>query len=184
MYGEMKQNQQLSYAENRQWSDIWIPEIRRIVGPYLLEPSSFEVDTTQATDLVIVSSAKIQIACRVRRKGYLPKYAHDFTVRSQTKFGTKTELEKLIGGAADWMFYAHEGDSDFARWMLLNLDVWRREMIVNKRVRSAASRANRIPNGDGTYFNAFDVRDFPADLLISTSHNDAREIAIQIGQIS
>lgn len=157
---------QASYSDNRDWSDQWIPRIREIVGPYLLEPSSFDVDTTQATDLVIVTSRLIQIACRVRRAGYLPKYEHDFTIRRQTKHGAKTEFEKLLNGMADWMFYAHEGDGDFAKWMLINLDVWRREMVVNAEVRHAARQ--KVPNGDGTYFTPFDVRRFPPDLLIAS----------------
>ena len=43
----------MGYELDRSWSDRFIPAMRQIIGPHLLEPSSFDVDTKQATDLVM-----------------------------------------------------------------------------------------------------------------------------------
>ena len=42
------------YQEDREWSDLFIPRIKELVGPHLLSISSFEEDTEQAADLVVL----------------------------------------------------------------------------------------------------------------------------------
>jgi hypothetical protein len=55
-----------AYRRDRAWSDAFIPAIKKIVGPYLLEPSSFEIDAQQATDLIVLLARDLRIAARVR----------------------------------------------------------------------------------------------------------------------
>ena len=50
-----------------EWSDIFLPQIKKIVGPLLLEPASFELDASEATDLVVLKARDMRIGCRVRR---------------------------------------------------------------------------------------------------------------------
>lgn len=164
----------MSYDIDRSWSDQFIPAMRQIIGPHLLEPSSVEVDTKQAADLVVFRARDVTIACRVRRHGYAERYPFDFTVRSQRDTGARTELEKLTDGWGDWMFYGHaaERSPTIERWWLLDLDAWRAALIRDR---------NRIvtrkqSNGDGTHFVAFDVRSFPVrvgckPLVIAGSHS-------------
>lgn len=163
----------MSYAADRQWSDQFIPSIRSIVGPYLLEPAPFEVDTKQATDLVVLRARDHMIACRVRRPGYADSYPYDFTIRAQRDNGVKTELEKLVDGWGDWFFYGHadRGNRGFARWMLLDLHVWRASLIRHR----DKIRSRMVANGDGTHFIPFDVRQFPEELVIGWSHPIARQ---------
>ena len=97
----------MSYSADRRWSDAFIPAIKQIVGPLLLEESSFEVDTQQAADLVVMNARDTTIACRVRRGGYADRYGYEFTIRAKRDTGAKTELEKIIDGFGDWMFYGH-----------------------------------------------------------------------------
>lgn len=152
-----------SYSKARRTeSDRFLPRIKQIVGPYLLEESSFEVDTRQATDLVVLRAQGLAIACRVRTPGYYEKYPYDFTVRSELHTGAQTELSKIYDGWADWMFYGHAmeeddcGKPDFIAWMLLNLDSFRSQMIKYHK----SIQWKRHSNNDGTWFIAFDIRSF------------------------
>lgn len=151
-----------SYSEDRRWSDRFISEIKRIVGPYLLEESSFEVDTQQASDLIVMKANGVTVACRVRRPEYY-KYRYDFTIRSMRDSGAETEQVKIYNGWADWMFYGHAvPDCDviecpgFRGWMLLNLDSYRSQMITYQ----SQIIKNHKSNRDGTYFNVYDIRGF------------------------
>ncbi len=155
-----------SYNKDRRWSDRFIPEIKRIVGPYLLEESSFEVDTQQASDLVVMRANGLTVACRVRRPEYY-RYRYDFTIRSMRDSGAETEQVKIYKGWADWMFYGHavpECDAvespGFRGWMLLNLNSYRFQMIAYREKIAKEHKGNR----DGTYFNVYDIRSFNLNL--------------------
>jgi hypothetical protein len=160
-----------SYAQDRAWSDRFIPEIKRIVGPYLLCESSFEVDTLQAADLVVMKAKNMTIACRIRRPGYAESYPNDFTIRSHRASGAETEFDKLVKGWGDWMFYGHAQDNDsnhIRRWMLIDLSSWRAHMIRRDRYKF---RYGDGDNRDGTHFYWFDSSSFPTEpaLLIACS---------------
>lgn len=155
----------MGYESDRRWSDAFIPAIKKIVGPLLLEESSFKVDTQQAADLVVLNARDKTIACRVRRAGYADRYGYEFTIRAKRDSGAKTELEKLVDGFGDWMFYGHadENGVDVCRWMVISLPAWRAAIIRKQ------AHCKKQSNGDGTHFVAFDIRDLPVDVLISAS---------------
>ncbi len=152
-----------TYDINRAWSDRYIPAIKGIVGPLLLEESSFDVDTKQATDLIVLNARDKMIAARVRRSKYAASFPYDFTIRSQLDSGTKTELQKIVDGFADWMFYGHanEKSEGFSRWMVINLAALRAALIRGK------APCTKHSNGDGTHFIAFDIRNLPQDCLVA-----------------
>lgn len=163
----------MSYSVDRRWSDAFIPAIKQIVGPLLLEESSFEVDTQQAADLVVMNARDKTIACRVRRSGYADRYGFEFTIRAKRDTGAKTELEKIIDGFGDWMFYghAHTDGMSVSRWMVVSLPALRAAIIRKQ------SNAMQKSNGDGTHFIAFDVRNLPRDCLIASSFNLDQRLA-------
>lgn len=159
----MGERGRMSYQTDRAWSDQWIPKIREIVGPYLLEPSSFEVDTKQAADLVVLTARDLTVACRVRRKGYAATYGKQFTIRSHRDSGATTEYEKILLGWGDWLFYGHEtmdGKGIFP-WMIVNLKAWRYHLLRERRPNEQKLIHGEMPNGDGTYFRWFDATSFP-----------------------
>lgn len=156
------------YTIDRKWSDVFIPSMRQIIGPYLLVPSSFEQDTKQATDLVVFEVKDKRIACRMRRPGFYDKYGNQFTIRYDRASGTKTEFEKIAKGFADWMFYGHAADDkgNLRWWWLLNLDVFRQIFREHK---ANTIKYGITPNRDGTTtFSWFDIMSFPKDLVIAS----------------
>lgn len=161
----------MGYDADRRWSDAFIPAIKKIVGPLLLEESSFEVDTQQAADLVVMNARDKTIACRVRRCGYADRYGYEFTIRAKRDTGAKTELEKIVDGFGDWMFYGHaaEDGMNVSRWMVISLPALRAAIIRKQAVPIKQS------NGDGTHFVAFDVRALPESCLVSANFVVERE---------
>lgn len=158
-----------TYCTNREWSDRLIPQIKRIVGPFLLEPANFELDAKQATDLIVLNARDIRIAARVRRPGFATRFPYEFTIRSHVPSGYKTEITKVINGFGDWFFYGHaDEETKISRWFLVDLSAFRAALIRGK----VSLEKKEVENGDGTKFLAFDVRDFPDNpsILIGSSH--------------
>jgi hypothetical protein len=172
----------VSYRDDRKWSDQFLPAIQHIVGPRLLIPSPLDVDTKEAADLIVLRARDMTIACRVRRQGYESRYPWEFTIRGHRDSGARTELAKIVEGWGDWMLYAHasEAPGTLAKWFLIDLHVWRAEMArdawraANGKPQRHAAAMRLIPNGDGTHFAAFDVRRFPPELTIASSHDIPR----------
>jgi hypothetical protein len=155
------------YQTNRGWSDLMIPQIRRIIGPFLLGPAPYEKDCKEATDLIVLHGGGVDIAARVRRPGFLDRYPNDITFRSKLDNGYATELEKVIRGFARWFFYGHTNEAlEIIRWFLVDLNAFRAHLIMN----AGALRCGEISNGDGTHFTYYDLTSFPSDppILVAT----------------
>lgn len=168
----------MGYERDREWSDRFIPAMKQIIGPHLLEPAPNEWDIGKATDLVVLQARNVCIAARVRRHGYADRYPFEFTVRSHRDSGARTELQKVVDGWGDWLFYAHSDATErtFDRWWLVDLRAFRAALIRD--ARGECIRYSQKSNGDGTHFVAFDLRSFPPDppILVAGSHPIAAEL--------
>jgi hypothetical protein len=164
----------MGYIDDRKWSDAFVPELRRLIGPHLLVPSSLEQDRTEAADLVILKARDVTIACRLRRAKYATKYAGEFTIRCRRDNGAKTELAKIADGWADWFFYGFADDGTICPWWLLDLSVFRAHFIREGLRKEKRIRWGERANGDGTYFCWFQIASFQGDppLVIASSHPD------------
>ena len=85
----------MSYSDDRNWSDRYIPAIGQIVGPHLVVPAPLEIDPRQATDLIVLKARDMTIAARVRRAEYATCFPYDFTVRCRRDSGAKAEMRKV-----------------------------------------------------------------------------------------
>ena len=89
-------------------SKHWNPLIKLIVGQHLLRDSTLEEDTKEATDLIVLKSDGIRVACRVREYGYANTFPFDVTITCRRESGAKCEWDKMVlGDWADWFFYGH-----------------------------------------------------------------------------
>jgi hypothetical protein len=107
-----------------------------------------------------------QIACRVRGVKYQGQYDGQFTIRSRRDSGARTELDKILYGYGDWMFYGfHDKEDTILKWYLIDLHVFRWNWVMFR----DWIKSEEKPNGDGTYFRAFWMDSFPdlPPLLIS-----------------
>lgn len=165
-------------------------DAKRIIGPHLLDPAPMLLDVKEATDLLVIGARDKRIAYRVRRDSSInDKWRHEVTIRSSRRSRTgapiSTELEKILQGHADWMFYGW-GDEDTHRlttWHLIDLDVFRNLCAAD---RYTAQRIRQpISNPDGmTAFVALDLRDLPRDLIIDSSIPELLNRAPRMAEIN
>jgi hypothetical protein len=165
----------MGYREDRRWSDKYIPRIKQLVGPYLLEPAPFLHDAKEATDLIILTAKDMRVACRVRRESYFNQYGGQFTIRHSRTNGTQTEFDKILMGLGDWMFYgfASERQLDFLEWYLIDLAVFRYHLTHDgwRKPAERSIKCDIVGNKDNaTSFTWFDVQSFPPDpaLLVAS----------------
>ncbi len=157
-------NSMSNYHAERQWSDQYIPKIKKIVGPLLLSVTPDEIDCRQAADLMIFSAKNMRIAARIRRSEYIG-FSNEFTVRSALDSGSETEFSKIQKGFADWMFYgilSNIYSDKFHIWHVFDLDVFRSEIDNNAYIKFGDKS-----NGDGTHFRWFDINSFPSAFVIA-----------------
>lgn len=147
----------MGYAHNRLWSDNFIPQIKSIVGPCLLDVTPDEIDMHQAADLMVFTARDMRIAARIRRPGFADRYRYEFTIRAKLDSGFETELSKIVNGWGDWFFYGHAdaAEKSIELWWLIDLHAVRAAWIRRQ------YRSKGKDNGDGTHFKAFDLRSFP-----------------------
>jgi len=166
----------MTYATDRAWSETLVPQVKFLVGPHLLEAAPFDIDQSEATDLIVLRARDMRIAVRIRRFGYFPRYGSQFTIRCRRESGAKTELAKIVEGFGDWLFYGHANDSEdqIEHWMLIDLAAFRAALIrscMNNNYKVTSGLAN---NHDGTHFAWFDARSFAwcePPLLIAASQS-------------
>mgnify|MGYP006438835187 CR=1 FL=1 len=165
-----------TYRKRRSWSDQFLETVQRIVGEHLVEPSPAEYDIERASDLTVMRAKPVHIAVRVRRHKYLEKYGGEFTIRSKVLNGHDSELEKVKCGFADMMFYgfaAESGPPDLAQWTLLNLNLFRRQLICNAGRRQL--RTGVKTNHDGTALRWFALDSLQSNVIIAQSRPERDE---------
>ena len=157
------------WKQQKRWSDKFLPEIKRILGEYLIAEPPVEDDMERNTDLMVLRLDAVRIACRVRKYEYLKNYGHQFTIRYKTRNGNKTELTKIIEGWGNYFFYgfANETETKLHKWVLGDLSALRlhigREFFKQKLPWCA-----ECENKDGSVLVAFNVLDVP-DFVIADS---------------
>ena len=159
-----------SYTEDREWSDARILRVKEIVGSHLLDVTPDEIDQQQAADLMVLTARDMKIAVRLRRPGFAERFRYQFTVRAHRDSGARTELEKIVNGWGDWMFYGHTDGDDIPLWWLIDLNAFRAALIRQSR-NAQTLDCGDMPNGDGTFFKWFDLRSFPQSppILVASS---------------
>jgi hypothetical protein len=83
--------------------------------------------------------------------------------------GAKTELQKIIEGLGDWLFYGFaidDGGVDIAPWYIVDLDYFRANLI--RRIDRQEPWVGQKRNGDGSWLAWFDLRHMPADVVLAT----------------
>ena len=149
----------MSYKENREWSDGYMPSVKSILGQAIINESTFEEDTEQAFDLKTPPTKKI--ACRVRDYERYKKYMGEFTIRSQSKYGKRTEIHKILDGFGDWMFYGFTKGDEVIYWSIIDLDVFRGNYENSDCVEKE--------NYDGTKFTSFKLGTFPPNIIVDNN---------------
>lgn len=155
------------------WQRKLIPQMKRIVGEYLVTEAPEEEDRKRGTDLIVLRLAAIRVACRARRPSYRRDYSGQITIRTARPSGAETELAKILMGWGDYFLYgfADEQEAALAEWYLCDLRVFRlwfqRECVrLPAGVMPGIAQDN---HDDSSSFRAFRLVDLPPDFVVARS---------------
>jgi hypothetical protein len=160
------------WKEDKRWSDRFLPQIKRILGEYLIGEASQEEDALRNTDLIVLRMEAVRIACRLRKSDkYLERYVGDFTIRSNRPSGNKTELSKIIEGFGHYFFYGFADTESglLTAWTLADLSVFRLwfnlELVRLKGTVPGLAKQNI----DGSSsFLVFKWKDLPSEFVVGS----------------
>ena len=156
------------WQQNKQWSDRFLPEIKRILGEHLIAEPPVEEDMEHNSDLMTLRLDTVRVSCRVRKFEYLAPFGDEFTIRAGYANGAKTELTKIIEGWGDYLFYgfADEHEERLAQWILGDLRCFR---IYHSRhlVQNGGALPGRLhQNTDNvTSFRVFKYNEIPGFIV-------------------
>lgn len=163
--------QQAVFIRNdKRWADRFIPQIKRILGTYLIGEAPLQDDHHHNTDLVVLTMNAVRVACRIRRYCYWQRYPFEFTIRAERESGLQTELTKLVAGWGDLMFYgfASEDESHLQAWHLLSLKDFRLFLFEHMQQNNGDLPGKTQTNSDGSSsFRVFDLRSMPASVIVA-----------------
>lgn len=161
----------MSYRTQRRWADALLPQISGLLAAVFVCPAPDHEDMHEATDLMVLTVRPFRVACRVRKHKYwqVEHWREQFTIREFVRAGVKTEFDKIIDGWGDFMFYgfADEQGTILHEARILNLNVFRATLIRQE------VNFESVPNEDGTRGRAYNVADFPTDLVFKHWTPDA-----------
>ena len=149
----------IEWEEDKRWSDIFIPEIKSILGQLLIGEASVEDDQLKNTDLIVLELKGYRIGCRVRKHFYFTQYPNDFTIRCSRPSGVSTEFDKIMEGWGDYLFYAfaNKEENRLIAWKLIDLKQFREYVDRYWKENNGIIPGKEISNTDGSsVFRAFD----------------------------
>ena len=158
------------WKDDKRWSDKFLPEIKRILGEYLLSEPPAEEDAEHNTDLMVLRMDAVRIGCRIRKYQYLGTYGNEFTIRAGRPSGAKTELTKIIEGWGDYFFYgfSDEKDEHLSQWILGDLKAFRlyinRHLVKNNGIMPGCANKN---TDNSSCFIAFPYEEIPNFIIAS-----------------
>jgi len=148
-----------NYKENRQWSDLFIPELKRVLGENFINVAPEYKDTQEATDLIVMGIGRLCFACRVRRFEYFEKYKNQFTIRLKLPGYKKSEMDKIKEGFGDYYFYGFSNKknngSGFIQYIIFDLNIFREYLpYLKSRKNECWGKKSNIDNSpDFIWFN-------------------------------
>ena len=158
-----------NWKSRKDWSDRFLPEIKQVLGRYLIGEPPVEEDAQRNTDLIVLKMEPVRIACRVRRHKFFLSCPGDFTIRTGLPSGAKTEMAKILEGWGDYFFYgfANRHEDALVSWVLCDLKVfrsWRSCYLADNRGRPTGQL---FSNHDGSSdFRVFKVSELPKDFVV------------------
>lgn len=159
-----------NFKKDKSFSDQFIPQVKKILGEYLITEATFSLDANEATDLLIMQAKDLRIACRIRRYGYYHKFPNEFTIRSIRDSGAKTEMEKITNGFSDYYLYGHASkcQTKVEHYFVLDMRRFRSSLIrANDELKNKMYTKQKNTNENS--FLCFDIRKFEPEMLIASA---------------
>lgn len=121
----------MGFKEDKYYSDLFLEEIKAILGRVFIGTAPFEKDVSENTDLLVLKALGGTFACRIRKNRFSGPFGDQFTLRYKRASGAATEYDKMMQGFGDFMFYgfADERDEHIANWTVIDLNVVRAKQV-------------------------------------------------------
>jgi len=155
-----------SFNSDKRWVETFEPEIKQILGETFVSTANFERDAKEATDLIVLQMKPFTVACRVRRFLYFEKYSEEFTIRSKRPGEVKTEIQKIMEGWGDYLFYgfADETEKSIFSYFIADLKVFRQ---MHGYYRYPLLDVKTKLNEDGSSeFKIYKIEAFPENFIL------------------
>ena len=156
------------FEKDKSWSDRFIPEIKQILGNLFISTAPEKDDLERNTDLMVFRSGRVRIAARMRRFEYFERYPDEFTIRYSRASGTKTEIDKIMEGWGDYIFYgfSDKEDESIYAYTVADLNVFRKSFWQSiKRQGEIPGELNKVKQNK-CCFRAFKWGDFPKEMML------------------
>ena len=121
-----------TWRDDKAWSDRFMPEIKSVLGQFLLSEAPEEDDAKFATDLIVLRMQSVRIAVRMRTKRWaVDPFLNEFTIRKERPSGARSELGKIVSGFGDFLFYGFECETTgrLGRWSIIDLSEFREQFM-------------------------------------------------------
>lgn len=155
------------WKRDKDKTDTFLPYIKWMLGEVFVQAAPIEVDQKEATDYVMLDVKPYRVACRVRDYSYWQRYGGEFTIRSRRPAGTKTELDKIIDGWCDFMFYgfADETYTYIYAATLIDLKAFRAALIREAAGGPKLISEERLNKDNSSSFRAYNIAALPAGVV-------------------
>jgi len=146
----------------------------------------FEMDVRQGVDVILdLGRAKCSLRVRDKQtcKRFYPFYLQEFTVRTRSKNGGATEMDKLLNlppvdfadyGLYTWVDGGELLSATLYRWSILRDAINRSPSLWDR----ATNQKKWNTNPDGTRFAAFKFSELPDDFVLCRSSERKRQCEI------
>jgi len=123
--------------------------------PEQIAVADFQLDTQEATDLVVPGD--IRISVRVRKPEQIENHFGQFTIRT-SKGRDGSEWEKIRAGKVRYMIYGFgDGAGGLLYWWLIDLKV----VVANSHTWECCNIPQQIKSGEAEFL-AFNISGFPS----------------------
>lgn len=160
----------MDWRDRKAWSDRFIPEIKSILGGLLIDVAEPADDSLRNTDLITLTMrGGLRIACRVRKHRYLATYADEFTLRCSVASGRETEIDKVLAGWGDYLFYgfANAEETALSTWVVGDLAVFREWFAWYRRTYHDWPGEMRRNHDGSSNFMVFGVHDVDRRFIVA-----------------
>ena len=150
-----------TYEKRRAWSDPFLPEVKELLGKFLIKNADFKTDCEEATDLIVKPAS---ISVRGRKYDSYLKYPNDITFRLDCAKGI-CEWDKVINKEyVDLMFYffADPTDKKIQAYRIIDLHNFAYQWYNEKE----NVKFEDMTNKDGTRLRCVDSTTLKKDSVI------------------
>ena len=148
-----------NYIKDKQLETKFSKIIKGILGNQFIV-HDIKMDETEGTDFLMFRANPFKIAVRLRRYNAFLRYRNEFTIRYSRPSRVKTELQKIMEGLVDYLFYGFidEQEKNIIQYFIGDLRVFRNINIQPKAILSNNPRDSDLA--------IYGLEQFPSSFII------------------